>query len=151
MMAFHGNGIEVMLAGSLGGLTAQFIKISGDIIRTREFNFRRMVDTGGMPSSHSASMTSLATSVGLCAGFDSVMFAVALGLALVVMYDAAGVRRAAGRMAGILNQLLADLYQEHPERFPVRLKELLGHTPIEVLAGFALGIVVAVVVHSWLG
>ncbi len=95
-----------------------------------------------MPSSHSALVTALTTGVGLRDGFDSSLFALAVVFALVVMYDAAGVRRAAGKQARVLNAIIEDLNrrQLHPER----LRELLGHTPFEVLVGALLGIIIAV-------
>jgi hypothetical protein len=145
---YANTGLEVMLAGLLAGATAQIIKFLMDMQAHRRLNFILLVQTGGMPSSHSASMMGMATSVGLVSGFTSVVFAVALGVAMVVMYDAAGVRRAAGRMAGILNQLVDDLYSEHPERFPFRLRELLGHTPVEVLVGSLLGVAMACLLHG---
>ena len=95
-----------------------------------------------MPSSHSAFVTSLATGVGLTEGFDSTLFALAAVFALIVMYDAAGVRRAAGKQARVLNAIIEDLNRR--ELHPERLRELLGHTPVEVLAGALLGILIAV-------
>jgi acid phosphatase family membrane protein YuiD len=92
-------------------------------------------------------MTGLAYSVGLIEGFTSVVFAVALGIAMVVMYDAAGVRQAAGKMAGILNRLTEDIYTHHPDKVPERLRELLGHTPYEVMVGALLGVCVAIMLH----
>jgi acid phosphatase family membrane protein YuiD len=89
----------------------------------------------------------MAYSVGLVSGFDSVIFAVAAGIALVVMYDAAGVRRAAGKMAGILNKMTEDIYTHHPDQVPERLRELLGHTPFEVLVGACLGILISLLTH----
>lgn len=107
-------------------------------IKEQKINFKRLVETGGMPSSHTAFVTSLATGVGLTEGFNSTLFALATAFALVVMYDAAGVRRAAGKQATILNIIIRDLNKKdfHIER----LRELLGHTPFEVLVGAALGI-----------
>lgn len=147
MSHIAGTGFEVMLAASLAGLLAQLIKLFTNAIQRKPVNFRIMVETGGMPSSHSASMTGLASSVGFVAGVDSVIFAVALGLAMIVMYDAAGVRRAAGRMAGILNKMTEDIYHHHPDQVPERLRELLGHTPKEVLVGAALGVLIAYWTH----
>lgn len=95
-----------------------------------------------MPSSHSALVTSLATGVGIKDGWNSTVFAAAVGFALVVMYDAAGVRRAAGKQARVLNQIMDIL--AHSGHIPgTKLRELLGHTPFEVMAGALLGIVVA--------
>lgn len=145
---FSQTGLEVILAGFGSGLIAQLIKMLTYILRHRRLNFKLMVQTGGMPSSHSSTMSSMATSVGLVSGFSSVNFAIALGIAVVVMYDAAGVRQAAGRMAGILNQMTEDFYRHHPEKIPERLRELLGHTPFEVFVGALFGISVSVVLHE---
>lgn len=150
MVQIAGNGLEVMIAGSLGGFSAQVIKVILYFIKRKPVNFRLLVQTGGMPSSHSSSMTGMAFSVGLNAGFDSILFAVALGVSLVVMYDAAGVRQAAGKMAGILNKMTEDIYLHHPDQVPERLRELLGHTPVEVLVGGVLGIFIAYAAHMLL-
>jgi len=107
---------------------------------TGRWNLRRFVETGGMPSSHAAGVAALSTSVAIQAGPRSLLFAVTLYFSLVVMYDAAGLRRAAGRQAVILNRLL-DEHFKHPERDAHRLMELLGHTPLEVLVGAILVIV----------
>lgn len=144
------TGYEVIVAGLLGAFTAQLVKFASYWIRFRVPNFRLMVETGGMPSSHSATMTALSCSVGLVSGFASVDFAIAMGVALIVMYDAAGVRRAAGKMAGVLNKVTEDIYSHHPDKVPDRLKELLGHTPFEVLVGAILGVLLAVVFHQGL-
>ena len=146
-MSVSGTGIEVMVAAALSGLTAQCLKLIGYAIQRKPVNFRVLVETGGMPSSHSASMTGLAFSVGLVSGFSSVDFAIAAGLALIVMYDAAGVRRAAGRMAGILNKMTEEIYHHESGHVPERLRELLGHTPKEVVVGAMLGILIAYWVH----
>lgn len=121
---------------------AQFFKIISWAFVSRELNFKRLVEPGGMPSSHSAFVTSLATGVGIREGFDSPIFALATVFALIVMYDASGVRRAAGKQARVLNAIIEDLNrrQLHPER----LRELLGHTPFEVLVGALLGIIIAI-------
>lgn len=121
---------------------AQFFKIISWAFVSRELNFKRLVEPGGMPSSHSSFVTSLAMGIGLREGFDSSLFALATVFALIVMYDASGVRRAAGKQARVLNAIIEDLNrrQVHPER----LRELLGHTPFEVLVGALLGIIVAI-------
>ncbi|NLM55220.1 MAG: divergent PAP2 family protein [Firmicutes bacterium] len=121
---------------------AQGLKLITWAAAAREWNFKRLVEPGGMPSSHSAFVTSLSTAVGIELGFDSVIFALAAAFAVVVMYDASGVRRAAGRQAKVLNAILEDLNRR--ELHPERLRELLGHTPFEVLVGALLGVVVAV-------
>ena len=106
-------------------------------------NLRWLVTMGGMPSSHSATVAGLATAVGLREGVRSTPFAIALAFALVVMYDAAGVRRAAMTQARILNQIVDELFQGHPIS-ETRLRELLGHTPVEVFVGAILGIAIAI-------
>ncbi len=114
---------------------------------TGRWNLRRFVETGGMPSSHAAGVAALTTSVAIQAGPRSLMFAVTLYFSLVVMYDAAGLRRAAGRQAVILNRLI-DEHFKHPERDASRLMELLGHTPLEVLVGAILGVASALLWHG---
>lgn len=133
---------QALIAGILGAIIAQLIKFVTLLIRERRIDVRTLVTTGGMPSSHTALVVGLATSVGLLEGFNSVIFDVSLVLAMVVMYDAAGVRRAAGKQARIINQIIFDL--QHSLSFKEsRLKELLGHTPLEVVGGAILGILVA--------
>ena len=102
-------------------------------------NFRRFVETGGMPSSHAAGVAALTTSVALTEGVRSPLFGVSLYFSMIVMYDAAGLRRAAGRQAVILNRLIAQ-HWAHPEADAHRLMELLGHTPLEVFVGALLGV-----------
>ena len=126
------------------GFVVQGFKGFWVYFETRRWNLRRFVETGGMPSSHSAAVAALSTSVGLETGFRSVLFGATLYFSLVVMYDAAGLRRAAGRQAAILNRLI-DEHFKHPERETQRLMELLGHTPFEVLVGALLGIASALV------
>lgn len=128
------------------GLVIQGYKGFSQYLRTRRWNLRRFVETGGMPSSHAASVAALSTSVGLENGFRSLLFGVTLYFSLVVMYDAAGLRRAAGRQAAILNRLI-DEHFAHPERETQRLMELLGHTPLEVLTGALIGVLSAVAWH----
>ncbi|NMA03029.1 MAG: divergent PAP2 family protein [Clostridia bacterium] len=122
----------------LAWATAQLLKVIIVLFTQKKWDFTRLVGAGGMPSSHSALVTALAVGVGKDLGFNSSAFALAFTIAMVVMYDAAGVRRAAGMQAEVLNQILDDFY--HAEFNRERLKELLGHTPTEVLAGAALGI-----------
>jgi len=123
--------------------SVQFFKFLADAFAHKRFNFRRIVETGGMPSSHSAVVTSLMTAIGITQGFNSPLFAMSFVSGVIVMYDAAGVRRAAGKQATILNELM-NSKQVKIER-QVKLKELLGHTPIEVVCGAIYGIVVAAV------
>jgi len=127
------------LVALTAGFLVQFSKFLSHLIQHRELNFTRLVGTGGMPSSHSASVAALTTSVGFREGPGSTLFAVTLFFSLVVMYDAAGLRRAAGMQARVLNRIVEDHYAHRPV-LPERLHELLGHTPFEVLVGAAIGV-----------
>ena len=121
---------------------AQVLKVSIGVMLQKKFDFRWLVSTGGMPSAHAAGASCLACSIGFEYGFNSVYFALAASFAIVVMFDAQGVRRATGRQARILNKITEDIYWQG--RFDEgRLRELIGHTPIEVIAGFLLGIIIA--------
>ena len=131
-------------------LTVQLFKMVSDMIIHRRINFRRFVETGGMPSSHSAVVTSLMTLIGFTEGFDSTIFAISFVFSIIVMYDAAGVRRAAGKQATILNQLINSKQVKVDTN--EKLKELLGHTPFQVIVGAIYGIVVAVLaMYFWIG
>lgn len=123
----------------LACILAQVIKVSVDTVTNRKFSFRYLVSTGGMPSSHSALVGSLATGVGQILGWESPEFAIASIFAGIVMYDAAGVRQAAGKQAKILNQIM-DQFLNNEDVNEEKLKELLGHTPFQVLIGLFLGI-----------
>ncbi|MDD4797209.1 MAG: divergent PAP2 family protein [Eubacteriales bacterium] len=138
----------ILMPSLVAWLTAQVLKVILTLIIHRKFDALRLVGAGGMPSAHSAVVTSVATSSGLLCGFHSVEFGLATSLAMVVMYDAAGVRRAAGKQAALLNEIVENFFREHyvNER---KLKELLGHTPVEVFAGALLGISVAVLYAAW--
>lgn len=136
----HNN---TLLASITAWFVAQSLKVILTLILKKEFDIRRFVGAGGMPSSHSALVVALAISIGEVNGYDSQIFAIAAALALVVMYDAAGVRRAAGKQAAVLNEIIEDLYAHKTIR-EEKLKELLGHTPIEVIAGALLGFFVAI-------
>ncbi len=151
MSSIAGTGVEIILSGFTAALMAQLMKFLWYKAMGKPINFRLLVETGGMPSSHSASMVAMATSTGLIEGFTSTFFALSFGIAMIVMYDAAGVRRAAGRMAGILNKISEDIYTDHPDRVPERLRELLGHTPVEVIVGAFLGAATAYAYHIRLG
>jgi uncharacterized protein len=125
---------------------AQASKVIVDSVILHQLSVRRLVTAGGMPSSHSALVVSLTTIIGRLQGVGSPLFAMALIFSSVVMYDATGVRRAAGQQAMVLNRLLDDLFIAHRGIHQERLRELLGHTPIEVIAGALLGIVVGITV-----
>lgn len=134
---------QVLLVSLAASLIAQSFKIIVDFIQNGKINFRVLVETGGMPSSHSALVTALAAGVGQVQGWDSTEFAIATIFAIIVMYDAAGVRQAAGKQAKILNQIVDEMFQEDPEFNEDRLKELLGHTPFQVIIGSILGIAIS--------
>jgi acid phosphatase family membrane protein YuiD len=123
---------------------AQFIKVPLEYLEHRRWNWGLWFSSGGMPSSHSALVVSAMLSVGLLQGFDTPEFAIAVAVAMVIVYDAAGVRREAGRHAERINILINELISGHPinER---QLKEVIGHTPNEVVMGVILGVVTAVV------
>ena len=127
-------------------LIAQSIKVVLGVFREKRFNFRWFVGTGGMPSSHAAGVSALATSIGVSYGFDSALFAVTLVFALIVLFDAQGVRFATGRQAEILNKMLDDIYWKK-RLDEEEIKEFLGHTPVEVFAGVALGIIVSLLMY----
>lgn len=122
----------------------QSFKVIWDLVTVKKFNFKRILGAGGMPSSHSAVVTSLATLIGRYEGFDSAIFALSLIFACVVMYDAAGIRRAAGKQAQLLNKIintpgLSGLQVQE------KLVEVLGHTPTQVFVGALIGIVVGAI------
>jgi hypothetical protein len=131
-----------------GWLMAQTSKMIAGFWRTRRFDFHYLVSTGGMPSAHSAMVSGLATSVGLKAGFGSVSFSIALAFALIAMFDASTVRQAAGAQARLLNEIVDELFQSH-RLSEVKLKELLGHTRLEVFMGMIIGILVGIFVVSF--
>ncbi len=133
----------------LGWIVAQLIKMIISFCKTRKLDLQYLVSTGGMPSAHSSLVCALLTSVGLTEGFDSPLTMVAVGFASITMFDAAVVRRAAGKQAKILNQLLSGAAMDKELR-KIKLKELLGHTRREVFAGMAIGMLVAIcVVYLW--
>jgi acid phosphatase family membrane protein YuiD len=114
-------------------------------ITEHKWDWRWLLSAGGMPSAHSAAFVALATAVGILEGFDSAAFAIAVITAIVVLYDAAGVRRSAGAQAKVLNQILEELFAGRPIA-EEHLRELIGHTPFEVLVGAALGITISALV-----
>lgn len=136
---------------------AQFVKVPIHFIAIRQLDWSLITSTGGMPSSHSAAVTALATAVGLEEGFDSSIFAVAAILAVITMFDATGVRRAAGEQATVLNKLVVDFnrfvteakdWPQAQEKEKIKkLKELLGHKPIEVFFGGLTGILLTLLLY----
>jgi len=135
----------VLVAATLAWAIAQTLKFLIYSVRDRRVSLHYLTTMGGMPSTHSATVAGLATAVGIREGLRSTSFAIAFLFAIVVMYDAAGVRRAAMAQAKILNQIIDELFQGHPIS-ETRLRELLGHTPFEVLMGALLGVVVSILV-----
>ena len=136
--------MHFLLPALLAWAIAQVLKVCVILVRKRHLDLRVLAETGGMPSSHSAIVAALTTSIGRLNGVSSDTFAIALIFSIVVMYDAQGVRRAAGRQAAVLNRLIDDLVAQRGIQ-ETRLRELLGHTPVEVLVGAALGIAVGLV------
>lgn len=123
---------------------AQLIKVFVVLARERRFDWWFLVRSGGMPSAHTALVCALATTVAMMQGFNSVAFAIAAILAMVVMYDAAGVRQAVGRQSKILNRIVKELREKRPRDEVERdLREFIGHTQYQVIAGAVLGILVA--------
>ena len=143
----HGLTInEHVRIALLAMLSAQILKILFYYLRHRKINFRVFVQPSGMPSSHTAMVVGLAASIGFVDGWASNVFAIALIFAIIVMYDAAGVRRSAGKQARVLNLMMEDLFTRKKIN-EMRLKELLGHTPLEVFFGALLGIFLAFAYH----
>jgi acid phosphatase family membrane protein YuiD len=136
---------RILLAAFAGWLVAQTTKLAIELVRTRRLSLRYLISPGGMPSAHSALVTALSTAVAREAGLDSPVFAVSVVFASIVMYDAAGVRQAVSIQARILNRMLDELFKQHAfsER---RLRELLGHTRLEVFVGLVLGLIVGLLV-----
>jgi len=141
----------LLITALLAPVVAQTLKLLFYLLVERRLEWERLMETGGMPSSHSATVASLAVGVGLYEGWNSSLFAISVVLAVIVMYDATGVRRAAGMHARLLNQLVEELqviFQKGPQ--PEPLKELLGHTYLEVLVGALLGALMAWISYSML-
>jgi acid phosphatase family membrane protein YuiD len=133
---------RVLVIALISWSVAQVLKVVVLLVLTKRIDLHRLVGSGGMPSSHTAFVMALSTAVGLVYGWNTPLFAIAISYAFVVMYDAAGVRRSAGKQAEILNIIIKEVI-EHKGLKEERLKELIGHTPIEVIAGAILGIMIA--------
>lgn len=133
---------KIFITTLLAWIIAQAIKVTIGVFHEKRFDFRWFVGTGGLPSSHAAGASCLATAIGFEYGFNSVYFALAASFAIVVMFDAQGVRRATGKQARILNKITEDIYWKGRINED-RLRELVGHTPVEVIAGLLLGIFIA--------
>jgi hypothetical protein len=133
---------QILFAALTAWALAQVIKLPLEYVHTRHWNWGIVMSVGGMPSSHSALAVGAAWSIGLNQGFDSGLFALAVVVSMVVLYDAAGIRRQAGKHAEIINVIISELAAGHPLK-EEQLREVLGHTPLQVLAGTIQGIVVA--------
>ena len=139
---------SILQTALISWFAAQLIKVIIVLIIERRVDFTRITGSGGMPSSHSSFTVSLAAAIGFTDGFDSVAFALAAAFFLVVMYDASGVRRSAGQQAAILNRIVEKLGKEELSATGKKLKELLGHTPMEVVAGALLGLIIAIIQYA---
>jgi acid phosphatase family membrane protein YuiD len=140
VLAFFQN--KALMAGLIAWLLAQIIKMPLDYFYTRKWNWALLLTTGGMPSSHSSLLTATSLGIGLYHGFDDPVFAIAVAITMVVVYDAAGVRRQAGIHAQRINVLFKELLRGHMLN-EKDLREVLGHTPLEVIGGILLGLIVA--------
>ncbi len=138
---------RILLTAILSWFIAQTIKVIHTLIKDKRIDFTRMFGSGGMPSSHASFTVSLAVAIGIEMGFTGFEFALAAAFSVVVMYDATGVRRSAGEQAAILNRIVEQFGKETLEDTGRKLKELLGHTPIQVFAGAILGIFIAIIRH----
>lgn len=135
-------------AGVAGWTVAQLTKMLICLVQSRRLDFRYLASTGGMPSAHSSLVSSLTTAVGLTEGFNTPLFAISFVFASVVMFDAQTVRAAAGRQARLLNQIVDELFKEH-HLSETKLKELLGHTRLEVFFGMLTGIFTALAIFRF--
>lgn len=135
-------GNLILVLSAIAWVTAQILKVFVVLIQKHRLDFHYVISSGGMPSSHSAFVCACACTTGRVCGWSSPLFAIATALAIVVMYDAANVRKAAGEQAKILNYMMDHWMEMKPELFGKELKELLGHTPVQVFAGAVLGIVI---------
>lgn len=134
---------RALISGLTGWLLAQILKVPFEYLRSRKWKWAMLLAAGGMPSSHSALMVGATIAIGLHEGFDSSMFALGVAITMIVIYDAAGVRRQAGMHAERINVLFEELLRGHIWS-EEELREVLGHTPLEVTGGVLLGIIVAV-------
>jgi len=134
--------IKILAVTMLSGTIAQLIKVFTYYLQYKSINLKRFFETGGMPSSHAATSTTLTFQLGFWSGFNSPIFTIAAFFSFVIMYDAAGLRRAAGKQAAVINKIIDEFKQTHHLN-EERLMEFLGHTPLEVFLGALLGIVIA--------
>lgn len=147
LLKIDSTGYEIIFAILLANITAQVTKLIGYALKKKTFNFSVLLSMGGMPSSHSASVTAMATSIGLIEGWSSTLFAIAACLAFIVMVDAAGLRQNAGKQAIVLNQIIKELLSPEHRLNKEKLIELLGHTPNQVLIGAFWGISISLLLR----
>ena len=139
---------HILVSAVLAWAAAQIIKTVLVYRKTKELDLERLFGSGGMPSSHTAFVVAMATAAAMVEGLASSTFALSFILASIVMYDAAGVRRAAGKQAACLNKIIMDIYKQELKEAGGRLKELLGHTPMQVVMGAIFGVVYAYYMHG---
>ncbi|MBP3544194.1 MAG: divergent PAP2 family protein [Lachnospiraceae bacterium] len=139
---------KLLVSALVGWFTAQILKTMINALMTKEFNPERLVGSGGMPSSHSATVCGLTTAAAIVYGLASAEFAISFVLAVIVMYDAMGVRRETGKQAKLLNLMMSTFRHEHKGLPEEILKEYIGHTPLQVLGGAVLGIILAIWICS---
>jgi acid phosphatase family membrane protein YuiD len=140
MFAVFSN--PVLIAALTAWAIAQITKLPQEYVQTHKWNWALLLRAGGMPSSHSALVAGMAHGIGLFNGFDTPLFALSVAFAMVVIYDATGIRRQAGKHAEKINAMINDLASGHPLK-EEQLREVLGHTPLEALGGLVLGILTA--------
>jgi len=133
---------KALIIPAIAWLIAQFIKVIIASVHERRPRFSYMTSMGGMPSAHSATTCALATTIGMTQGFSSPVFAISAFFAMVVMYDAAEVRKTVGSHSGVINRILDELFRGNPE-FELRFREIVGHNRLEIMAGAILGILLA--------
>ena len=139
-MAFLHN--YVLIAALIAWGIAQALKIPVEYLQTHRWNWALLIQPGGMPSSHSALIVAITHGVGLSTGFDTPLFALAFAISMIVIYDATGIRRQAGKHAELINAMINDLATGNPLK-EEQLREVLGHTPLEALGGILLGLLTA--------
>ena len=136
---------RILWVGVLGWFVAQSLKLILTLIVEKRLDWTRMYGLGGMPSSHTSVVVSVTVAVGIRMGFNSALFAISLALALITMTDAMGVRRQAGKQAAVLNRVVQELVENGGDLPEETLKELLGHSPLQVFVGALLGLVIALI------
>ncbi len=148
-MRFFNEIIEnrILITAIVAWFAAQGYKVLASLIKERRFNMERIMGSGGMPSSHTTTSTAATFAIAQRMGYDSPLFALAFVFTFIVMYDAANVRMETGKQARVLNEILGDIIQGNKNIEDIQLKELLGHTYLEIFVGFILGILIAVLMN----